>query len=109
EVARREAPGRRQALALGVGEELDRRRLPAVGADLDPGEAPRTLRGREAHQVVELAARERRAAARDGETADGVARGQRLREHAEAGPREAGGQVGEPQVDATVGPVDAVA
>src|SRR5207253_4251975 len=100
-----ETSRRREAFALGLREELRRRRLPAVRTDPDPREPARALGGREADQVVELATRQRRAAAGNGEPAHGVARRQRFGEDAESRPGKACREVAELEVDAEVGPI----
>src|SRR5690349_456893 len=53
--------GRGEALPFGVGEELDDRRLPFVGADADPGETLGAVDTDEGRHVVEVLPRERRA------------------------------------------------
>src|SRR5206468_1473237 len=61
QVAGLEARRRREPRPLARREELRGRRLPAVRTDPDPREPAGAFGGREADQVVELAARERRA------------------------------------------------
>src|SRR5205823_9536522 len=109
QVARLELAGFRQPRALAVGEELRGGRLPAVRPDPDPGEPACALGGGEADEVVELAARERGAAAPDGEAADRVTRGERVGKDPEPGSGEARREVDELEVDAELRTVAAVA
>src|SRR4029453_19580927 len=96
--------------ALGLGEELDDRRLPAaVGRHADPGQAARAeLLLDEALEAVDLAPREGVRGV-DRQALDQAAALHGLAEGPEAAAPEALGQVGELELDARVRLVAAVA
>src|SRR5437879_5107350 len=85
EIAGPQRAGRGETLALRIGQELDRRRLPAVLGDPDPRETARAFLRREPDELVELAPRERGTAARRDQAADAVPGPERLGEDPEPG------------------------